>query len=57
MTLAEAYARRVQWQAKLQATQIVRALAEAMGEHEPAAAGPQRRVSADQLLAQMGTGF
>ncbi len=54
--LAEAYARRVQFEAKVQARETIRALAEALGEGE---ATPQRqaRISGDQLLAQMGSGF
>ena len=56
MALMEAYARRLQWQAKVQATETVRALAGALGGETTAPEGA-RRVSADQLLGQMGVGF
>ena len=59
--LAEAYARRVQWEAKVQAVEMVRAMGEAMGEPgaetpRAPAGGQGKRVSADTLLRQMGTG-
>jgi hypothetical protein len=54
--LAEAYARRVQFEAKVHAAETIRALAAAMGGGE-STPRQQPRVSADQLLGQMGVGF
>ncbi len=54
--LAGSYARRVQFEARVQAGEMVRALAAAL-DGEKAAPRGEAKVTADQLLGQMGVRF
>jgi hypothetical protein len=52
-----AYLRRVKWEARVGAVEVVRALGEAMGGGRREGGGGARRVSAEGLMAEMGVRF